>query len=507
MKTIYLKSLFILLSLAFWSCNEEFKDDVDNQNVTSGNADFSNYVSLGNSLTAGYRDGTLYKSGQLESYPNMLATQMKLAGGGEFKQPLIPNDIGGFLGFDGFDGKLTLQVVTDPCTSSTSLSPVASNPTSGLDNISAGGSYNNMGIPGALVSHLIAPGFGNPAGLISDPPSANPYFIRMASSTSTSVIQDAIAQNPTFFSLWIGANDVLGYARTGGDGSKSITPSEGAVGYGFDSTYSVLLDQLTTNGAKGVVANLPYVTSIPFFTTVPYNPIQLSEAQATQISTSIAPILQVLKAYGQEDRIVLPSATESNPLLIKDETLDDLSNAIASALTPVIGSTLATQYGAIYGQARSATSNDLILLTTSSIIGKDPASVNSCPSATATLLYGITYPLEDSHVLIPSEIDAILTATNSYNTTIKNLANKYNLAFVDANAKMQELNSNSGITFNGVNYTSTFVTGGAFSLDGVHPNGRGYAIIANEFIKAINGKYDSTLPLVNPNNYTGVAFP
>ena len=64
-------------------------------------------------------------------------------------------------------------------------------------------------------------------------------------------------------------------------------------------------------------------------------------------------------------------------------------------------------------------------------------------------------------------------------------------AFVDANAKMKELSSQSGIQYNGVKYTATFVTGGAFSLDGVHLTGRGYAVIANEFIKAINKTYKS----------------
>ena len=72
---------------------------------------------------------------------------------------------------------------------------------------------------------------------------------------------------------------------------------------------------------------------------------------------------------------------------------------------------------------------------------------------------------------------------------------------------MKELSQNSGIQFDGVKYTAKFVTGGAFSLDGVHLTGRGYAIIANEFIKAINGKYGSTLPNVNPNSYSGVKFP
>ena len=35
------------------------------------------------------------------------------------------------------------------------------------------------------------------------------------------------------------------------------------------------------------------------------------------------------------------------------------------------------------------------------------------------------------------------------------------------------------------------VTGGAFSLDGVHPNSRGYALIANEMLKALDLTYGS----------------
>jgi lysophospholipase L1-like esterase len=72
---------------------------------------------------------------------------------------------------------------------------------------------------------------------------------------------------------------------------------------------------------------------------------------------------------------------------------------------------------------------------------------------------------------------------------------------------MLELNFSSGIMYDGVKFTTAFVTGGTFSLDGVHLTGRGYAIIANEFIKAINQKYQSTLPQVNIYNYSGVTFP
>ena len=110
-------------------------------------------------------------------------------------------------------------------------------------------------------------------------------------------------------------------------------------------------------------------------------------------------------------------------------------------------------------------------------------------------------------MLTKAEIEEIKAATTAYNAAIKSLADEYNLAFVDANAKMVELGKNSGIKWDGVNYSAKFITGGAFSLDGVHLTGRGYAIIGNEFIKAINAKYNSTLPQVNPNKYSGVTFP
>ena len=101
----------------------------------------------------------------------------------------------------------------------------------------------------------------------------------------------------------------------------------------------------------------------------------------------------------------------------------------------------------------------------------------------------------------------VASAVAAYNISLKSLASQFKLAFVDANAKMVELSSASGIQFDGVKYSATFVTGGSFSLDGVHLTGRGYAVIANEFIKAINAQYKSTLPQVNPNSYSGVTFP
>ncbi|AZA61719.1 SGNH/GDSL hydrolase family protein [Chryseobacterium indoltheticum] len=478
MKKIIISTIAVSALLFTVSCNTDFDTDVEDIVVTKGEADFSKFISLGNSLTSGYRDGALYSSGQTESFPSMMAMQMKLAGGGEFKQPMMPNNVGGFIGLPGFPGKLELKMVNG------ALSPVANAPAAALDNVVAGRPYQNMGVPGAKVSHLLAPGYGNPAGLSLG--LANPYFVRFASSTTASVVGDALAQNPTFVSLWIGNNDVLGYATSGGDGTNPITPVDGAVGVGFTSTYTTLVNTVFPTGTtrKGVVANIPNVTSVPFFTRVPAMPLaNLTDAQVSQLNTAYATYnagLAQAKSLGaindaeyQKRLIKFTAGAVANGAVISDKDLSTVPGL---------------------PKYRQTTAKDYILLTASAVL---------TPQAGG----GTSVPLEDKLVLTEAEAAKVLTATAAYNTTIKSLADSKGLAFVDMNAKMTELNSKSGISWNGVRYTATFVTGGTFSLDGVHLTGRGYAVVANEFIKAINMKYKSTLPQVDPNKYSGVTFP
>lgn len=520
MKKYILSAFGVAALLVTQSCKTDFDNDVADVVVTSGEANFSRYVALGNSLTSGYRDNALYIDGQNESYPSMIAAQMKLAGGGEFKQPLMSDNLGGIPSI-GVANKKILALVNG------SLTPVDAPGigTTTLANIYSAGPYQNMGVPGAKVAHLIAPGYGSSAGIVAG--TANPYFVRFASSPTTSVVSDALAQNPTFVSLWIGNNDVLGYATTGGDGSNPITPADGAVGAGFKNTYEYLVNQIFPSGTtrKGIVANIPNVTTIPFFTRVPYNPIPPERFNTAPVGSPsnananidalnaqvFGPLKQILTAAGQGDRIKLLSKTESNLVLLKDESLADLSTTITTSLTAAgVPPMQAALMGQLYGKARHSTNKDLIPLTTSSVLGTTPSS----PMAVAPFdKYGTTYPLEDKHVLrgkfgtIDGEVEEVLAATATFNAKIKEVATAKNLAFVDMNAKMIDLASNSGISWNGVKYSATFVTGGTFSLDGIHLTGRGYAIVANEFLKAINTRYGSNLPWVDANKYSGVKFP
>lgn len=511
MKKILIPSLAIS-AFALLSCNTDFERDVNNMTVSKGTADFTKYVSLGNSLTSGYRDGALYSDGQKESYPSMIAASMALAGGSQtFNQPLMEDNNGGLL-LDTNSPLGTIQIADTKLnlTGFVDGSPVLENVNGNkavnlLKSIySSSNLYQNLGVPGAKSFHLLYNGFGNPAGVVAK--TANPYFVRFASSPTATVVGDAMAQNPTFFSLWIGNNDTLGYATNGGDATLDpITPLAT-----FKTAFTGIITTLTSKGAKGVVANLPYVTSIPFFTTVPYNPIKpikLGEANIDALNTNLyGPLKQILTAIGAGDRINLLSKTSNNPVLMVDEKLPNLSTQItAVANTIPTLAPLAAYLGATYGQVRQSNSSDMILLSSAAAIGKQVALPTGVP---ATLgLNGVSFPFSDKYVLLPSEVTEINNTIDTYNTEIKTLVDSKGLAFVDANAKMKELSKQSGITFNGVTYNANFIKGGTFSLDGVHMTGRGYALVANEFIKAINAKYGSTLPQTDVNKYSGVKFP
>ncbi|HAI39926.1 MAG TPA: G-D-S-L family lipolytic protein, partial [Maribacter sp.] len=201
-----LKYLYISLGvLAFTACNDPEDVDLEPEVIaeelpalTSGSADFSNYVALGNSLTAGFTDGALFQASQTLSMPNLLSQKFSLAGGGSFSQPLTNDNIGGLalagtriqdprLVFGGA-GPGSLESLIGDVTVTTDIA--LNNPT---------GPFNNLGVPGAKSFHLLAPGYGNIANVQLG--LANPYFVRMTGATpDISVLEMAVGQSPSFFS-------------------------------------------------------------------------------------------------------------------------------------------------------------------------------------------------------------------------------------------------------------------------------------------------------------------
>lgn len=496
------KSIYIvlggLLTLGFVSCEPEFDTPVDEVGFyTTGDADMSNFVAVGNSLTAGYADGALYITGQENSYPNIIAQQAALAGGNEsFTQPLMSDNLGGLLLNGTLVAENRLVLAGDPMTGEpTGPVRLEGTPTTEVTT-SATGPFNNMGVPGAKSFHLVTPGY---AGL-------NPYFGRFATSGSATVLADAVSLSPSFFSLWIGNNDILSYATSGGSGvdqTGNLDPST----YGpnditdpnvFASVYSQQVDALSAGASGGVLVNIPDVTSIPYFTTVPVRSIPLDAATAGAVNaqfgaynTQVLPGLVgagVISAEEAAARQINFSAGVNFPIMIDDD-LTDLTQILQG---PPFS--LPASLAGLLGQLRQANNDDLVVLTASSVLGTlaDPSNPQS--------VIGVAVPLGDQFVLTAVEQGRVSVAARAYNTTIITLASSKGLAFVDARSALAQV-ANGGIAYDGGLLTNTFASGGAFSLDGVHPTPRGYAFTANLIIDKINSVYNATIPNVNIGDY------
>ena len=70
------------------------KPNLTTQPYSQANLDFTRYVAVGNSLTAGYADNSLYRSGQIASYPAMLSWSFSRFGPSDYKAPLLPGESG-----------------------------------------------------------------------------------------------------------------------------------------------------------------------------------------------------------------------------------------------------------------------------------------------------------------------------------------------------------------------------------------------------------------------------
>ncbi len=456
---------------------------VPNVALDAGSADFSKYISVGASFTAGFTDGAMFIKGQENSFPNILSGKFSMSNGGTFNQPLMSDNIGGLIS--------GTTVVQEPRFYFNGAGPARldKTPTTQVGVPATGApDFHNYGVPGAKSFHFVAPGYGSLAGLANG--TANPYFVRMSPTQST-VIAEAVSKQPTFFTLSeIGGNDVLGYAIAGGAGEDQ-TGNLDPTTYGptditdpnvFAQTFSGLVDALTANGAKGVVATVPYITSLPYFTTVPYNAVPMDAATATAVNQGYAaynagiqqafaylvantPMTQEM-ADAEIAKRTITFAEGQNAVVIIDEALTDLT-----AINPQLLS------------LRQTTANDLIVLPGSAFIG---TTVGGNPQ----MINGVSVPLSDQWVMTADEIAKVKTATDAYNATITTVAGAKGLAVADFKALLEQA-STTGIVFDEFTTNASLVFGGLVSLDGIHLTGRGYALMANTILKAIDTTYGS----------------
>jgi hypothetical protein len=436
---LYISAALVLLA----GCKPSF----ENPKGTNGTADFTRYIAVGNSLTAGYADGGLYLEGQHNSYPSIIAKQMALVGGGKFTQPLFTEaqaNGSGYLKLTGFTP--TGSPVTTTVTENTAVRDQVN--IGGIDvtlYTKYSGDINNYGVPGIKLQQIMYAPYGN----------LNGYFERLLPgappTNNTTYLDFVTAKDFTFFTDWLGNNDALGYATSGGAADALTDKAQ------FAQLYALSIAKLTEKGAKGAVATIPDVTAIPYFNTV-----------------TVGAILAAVQSANPQAQALYINARN---------TADDDNTTYAS---------------------RAATTADLVVLTfPTSKIGQlvNVPGVGMVP-------YGLTpyAPIDNQYVLDANEIALTKDYVVAYNTTIKTIAQQKGLAVFDAFTFLNDIKAH-GIVVDGVSANSNYISGGIFSLDGVHLTPRGYALVANEYIKAINKTYNASIPTVNISNYRGVKFP
>lgn len=450
MKTKISYTLFLTLILTgLNSCKP--KESVEE--ISAGDIDATRYVAIGGTITAGFMDDALYEEGQNNSLGAILAVQFKLVGAEDFTQSLMPSNS---VGYDGYGlARLILGYKTD-CESVSSLSPVriaALGDVSGFGTYtySSGNLFNNFGIPFLKSTEYDLPGVGDPT---NGPGNYNPFFTRMASSPVNATVKaDILAANPTFFTLFTGMDEVLEFAQ-GGAASGSLVPANGVVGVGFQGSIDDLLLDLTASGAKGAISTIPDVTEFPYFTTIPYDGLDLDAESAQSLNDIYNPI-------------GINFHVGKNAFVIED---------------PDAGT---------FG-VRQLVEGERILLS----VPLDSVKCNKM---------GSVFPFRNEFILTSNEISEIRTSINAYNGIIEDFSSEYNLALVDSYSFFK--NIYTGIVYNGIAMNAKFVSGGAFSLDGVTLNPRGNALLANKFISAINLKYNAKIPAVDATKYRGILFP
>ncbi len=369
---------------------------------STGSADFSRYVAMGDSLGAGMTSGCLLGDVQQISYPALLYTQVHGSASG-FEQPLVSAP--------GLPGALQLV----------SISPLVVAPAAGLGmpiNIALPRPYDNLSVPGTKLGDVLE--------TVTDFGGAHDLILRGLGTQ----LQQALMLEPTFVTFWA-IPDALRAAVSGVVIDDVTLTSHDH----FETRYRTITDTLAAAGVQMALATMPDVTTMPYVTTLP--------------------------------PVVLDPAT-NQPVLVNGNYV------------PLVG----PDGPLVPGQ-------DFVLL---------PASAElAAGKGIPVELGGSGEPLSDFVVLSGSEVAAITARIAGFNQVIRAVADERGAALVDLHAFYA--GAAHGLNIGGIEFTAEYLTGGVFSYDGVHLPPFGYALVANEFIRAINGGDGADIPLVSYHDY------
>ncbi|HEV2672767.1 MAG TPA: SGNH/GDSL hydrolase family protein [Gemmatimonadales bacterium] len=386
---------------------------------------FDRYVSMGNSITAGFQSAGINDSTQSQSYAVLLARAMHAP----FFSPLMkrPGCPPPFTNV--FTGTRLTPPGFPPSTATSCYLRSVPNPPPPY--------VSNTAVPGAEVADL----YNN--FIFAPDTNANvltSFFL--GGLTQTQMMERA---NPTFVSVWIGNNDVLGAATASPNAGDSTQITSVA---NFQTRYGALLDTIQEAGPRGVVLlGVANVTLVPYFS---------RGAVYWAIKNGLVPGAAFPPAFTVSNNCA-PVAT-----LIPGARGD-------SVLVPF-------PYGAaLLGAAQQGAPRNL-----------------DCADTVAA-------------VIVPSELIKLIGAMTQYNAYISSQATARGWAYLDVNVKFAQLAQDTAQVrpfpyFPQGNAGDTVAVrrpfGKAFSLDGIHASASTHRLLADTLRHVINSAYGTAIPAI-----------
>jgi lysophospholipase L1-like esterase len=379
---------------------------------------FARYVSMGNSITAGFQSGGINDSTQRQSYAVLLAFAMK----SPFFMPSMAKP--------GCPPPYT-NVFTQTRLTPAGY-PVSTDSSCYLRSIPRipPPYISNTAVPGAEVLDI----YSNVGGETN----ANELtMFFLGGLTQAQMLQRA---SPTFVTVWIGNNDVLGAATNAANaGDPALITSIPT----FQARYAALLDSIEAAGPRGValigVANV-------------VAPANRAVIPPTQLPANGVPFFSYGSTY---------------------YTLDQLGQfpgpftATANCAPP---------------------RGDSVLVP--------------FPLGGALLAAGGTLDCTELQTIQPGELSTLVATVAAYNTYISDQALSRGWAYVNPNVALEALRANPTQVAFIPNFGAPSPTpcsanpfGLAFSCDGVHPSAATHRVIADTLRLAINTKYQTSIPV------------
>ncbi|MBN1821214.1 MAG: hypothetical protein JW833_10880 [Prolixibacteraceae bacterium] len=487
---------FLMVLLISFSCDYEFPETDISDNYSLGSLSFEKFIATGDDFSAGVMNGALYSLGQKNSIPAIIAGQVNKIGEISFNQPDIDAENGRNYYveqnpeiYGRWEYIYTDKITENPIIRLTSGNNVGS--FSG--DIS---SINNFSVPFLKTPQLFESGL-----------SSNPYYERISSGIGNNTLAGDIEnRGTTFFYAWLGMNDVLNYAVNGAVSNEET-------GFGeikltgvneFKSGFDSFIDALMADpDCKGVIGNIISLSDLPYFYIKPYNFLLLENNKiaaakaALDLSKFNAGIIQYNRTAADEDKRPLIGFEDNGitnlypqALIIEDETLPE---AFYSDGTPI-------------PKYRQLVEGEMALF--------------SITDELVNLGYGYKIALPSKYILTLKEIKEVEAAIQNYNEVILNKVEQYSgrLALADIAGKVHEIAitgtydawgqvKNDTVYYaNGIPIEGSLGLNGIFSLDALHFNCRGNALVANTFIDVINKEFSVFIPKTDINNYQGNVF-